>query len=68
LSPATIAAIKNCGVNLNDIMELTFKEFRELHPETHNLPREIQIRRYEFFDKLRKEKIEEISKVKLKRN
>ncbi len=68
MSPATVEAIKNCGVDLNDIMELTFKEYRELHPETQNLPREIQIRSYEFYDKIRKDKIEEILKVKIMRN
>ena len=62
----TISAIKNCGADLNDIIELTFKEYKELHPELQNLPKEIQIRRYEFFEKLRNEKVEEIIIVKYK--
>jgi|LauGreDrversion4_2_1035121.scaffolds.fasta_scaffold221260_1 hypothetical protein len=55
--------MKRVGFDLKDLYFLEFKQFRDAHPELITLPKEVQESRYEFFEKKRQEKIEEIKSV-----
>lgn len=55
--------MKRCGCELKDLYFLEFKNFRDAHPEIITLPKEVQENRYEFFERKRQEKIEEIKSV-----
>jgi hypothetical protein len=55
--------MKRAGCELKDLYFLEFKQFRDAHPELITLPKEVQESRYEFYEKKRQEKIEEIKSV-----
>ena len=58
--------MKRCGVDMDDILFMTIKEFRQNNPELQNLSKEIQIMRYEYFESFRKQKLKEIIEVTYK--
>jgi hypothetical protein len=50
---------------LDDLYFVDFKKYKELHPELISLSKEVQVNRFEFQERKRQEKIEEIKAVLL---
>ncbi len=63
-SSKTIEAMKSLGYSSDEIIYVPFKEFINIHQDIKNLPKEIQKQRYDFYEKFRQKKIQEINSLK----
>ena len=63
-SSKTIEAMKSLGYSSDEIIYIPFKEFINIHQDIKNLPKEIQKQRYDFYEKFRQKKIQEINSLK----
>ena len=62
-SSKTIEAMKSLGYSSDEIIYVPFKEFINIHQDIKNLPKEIQKQRYDFYEKFRQKKIQEINSL-----
>lgn len=65
-SPRSLTAIKQLGYNQSDLVFLSFKDFKEKHPELTGQDKSSQKLRYEYSENLRTEKINEIKRLREK--
>lgn len=65
-SPKSLSAIKQLGYNQSDLIYLSFKDFKATHPELIGQDKDSQKLRYEYAESLRKEKINEIKRLREK--
>ena len=63
-SSRTKEAIKLLGYSFEEFIFIPFKEYINLHQDVKTLPKEIQRKRYNFSEKLRKKKINDIINIK----
>ena len=56
--------MKSLGYSSDEIIYIPFKEFINIHQDIKNLPKEIQKQRYDFYEKFRQKKIQEINSLK----
>ena len=63
-SSRTKEAIKLLGYSFEEFTFIPFKEYINLHQDLKTLPKEIQRKRYNFSEKLRKKKIKDINHIK----
>ena len=63
-SSRTKEAIKLLGYSFEEFTFIPFKEYINLHQDLKTLPKEIQRKRYNFSEKLRKKKIKDINNIK----
>ena len=59
-SPLSITACKMNGVTESDIVFLSFEDYIRSHPESMNIPKELQQERYDNFEKNRNKLIEDL--------
>ena len=50
---------------MKEIYHISYNKFLKLHPETIRMNNEIRMQRYNFLEKIRKEKIEEIKRIRI---
>ena len=63
-TPCSVLALKRTGISQEELYFVPFIEFIQKNPEMRKLSPEIQESRYMFFEGHRKEKIQEIKKVR----
>ena len=63
-SPRSIKAMFHIGLIMDDIRYLTFSDFINNNPSFRSLPKETQLKRYEFSEQYRYEKIQKIKEFR----
>ena len=63
-SPRSIIALKQCGISVDELYYISFKEFIQRNDALRGMSKEMQLSQYEFFDKHRKDKINEVVKAR----
>ena len=63
-SPRSINSMIQLGFIMDDIRYFTFQEYLNNNPTFHSLPREIQLKRYEFSEQYRYAKIQKIKEFR----
>ena len=63
-SPRSIIALKQCGISVDELYYISFKEFIQQNDALRNVSKETQVSQYEFFDKHRKDKLAEVVKAR----
>jgi hypothetical protein len=59
-SPRSIIALKQCGISVDELYYISFKEFIQRNDALRGMSKEMQLSQYEFFDKHRKAKLNEV--------
>ena len=67
-SPKSIQALHNLGFDEEDLFYVSFNEYKLMNPEIISLHKEMQMSRYDFYEKRRQEKVEMVMKERNEMN
>ena len=65
-SPRSLLALKYAGLTQEELYFISFDEFVTISPDTKKLPKEMQIKRFDFYETHRKNKIKEVIELREK--
>lgn len=63
-SPKSVFSMNNLGIEQEDLVYVSFKDFCQSHPETITMNKKEMENRYEFIESIRRGKIEEVIKAR----